>query len=95
MQPPEGVIGAQPAHCALELTCVRCRYELLTGKALFPRGSNKGTICAQLAGRQPLPWEDPTRQAELDHMKGLKRSVLRCLSRNPSQRPTSDLLIRR
>ena len=48
-----------------------------------------------LAGRAQLPWEDPAQSPALEAMKGLKRSVLACLSRDPAKRPTSDLLLRR
>jgi hypothetical protein len=72
-----------------------CRYELLLGQRLFSSLSSRRDVANQLSGREMLPWEDPARQHELNKMKGLKRSVLRCLSRNPRHRPTSDLLLKR
>ena len=72
-----------------------CRYELLTGAPVFARFMPRSAILDQLSGRAPFPWEDPARAADLDRMKGLKRSVLRCLSRDPRRRPTSDQLIQR
>jgi hypothetical protein len=76
--------------------CLRtCSYELLLNCRLFPSTLSRREITDQLAGRKLFPWEDPAQQGELDKMKGLKRSVLRCLSRDPRQRPTSDLLLKR
>jgi hypothetical protein len=72
---------------------VHFRYELLTGSPAFPRMASKSSICDQLAGRQPLPWEYPASSEDLEKMKGLKRSVLCCLNRNPASRPTSEILL--
>lgn len=72
-----------------------CRYELLTHTRVFPRLTDRQAIIDCLAGRALLPWEDPARSGELDMMKGLRRSVLACLSRDPAKRPTTELLLRR
>lgn len=47
-----------------------------------------------LMGRQPLPWEDPdTKEEKLAMLRMLRKSLTKCLSRNPSERPTAgDLL---
>lgn len=72
-----------------------CRYELLTHTRIFPRLQDRRAIVDCLTGRALLPWEDLARSSELEQMKGLKRSVLACLSRDPGKRPTTELLLRR
>lgn len=68
--------------------------ELLTGRRLFPPLMSERAARNQLAGRVPLPWEDPARQQEnTAQLKVLRRSVLKCLHRDPAQRPTSRELL--
>lgn len=74
-------------------------FELLTGQRAFPSGAaakSNDTVQAALAGRTPLPWEgDSTATLErLEKLRGLRRSVLKCLERDPAARPTADSLLR-
>jgi serine/threonine protein kinase len=69
-------------------------YELLMGKAVFPRGMNASDISACLAGSAPLPWETrQLRQRRLPELRFLRRSVMSCLQRDPLNRPTSQQLL--
>eukprot|EP00892_Ulva_mutabilis_P005987 jgi/Ulvmu1/3760/UM175_0007.1 len=75
-------------------------YELLTGEPLFrahglPSESANAQIRAALAGRTRLPWEEegPMVEAQLQKLRGLRRSVLRCLRRNPDERPEAAALL--
>lgn len=50
----------------------------------------------QIAGRAPLRWErvgTPECDEALKMLRGLRRSVLRCLSRDPARRPTCEALL--
>lgn len=69
-------------------------YELLTDEPLFDRYDTHDDVFDQLTGRKPLPWEDPAkRDGKLRKLRMLKRSIMKCLSRNPDERPTArDLL---
>ena len=68
-------------------------YELLTRSRAFPSGMDQDEICDQITGKAPLPWEnDLTKREKLSKLKQLKPSVLRCLSRDPLERPTVEQL---
>ena len=74
-------------------------FELLTGERAFPthrtspQESNSATQEA-IAGRVPLPWEGPNKatQQRLEKLRGLRRTVMRCLERDPARRPTAAAL---
>jgi serine/threonine protein kinase len=69
-------------------------FELLTGQRTFPFGTTKHQVFDQISGRSPLPWEDPagyTQRAAA--LRGLRRSVMLCLSRDPAQRPSAERLL--
>jgi len=75
-------------------------FELLTGERAFPihdMSAAESANAAQeaIAGRALLPWEgtsDAT-QARLQKLRGLKRTVMRCLDRRPANRPTAAALV--
>ena len=68
--------------------------ELLSGRRVFAPPMSESEARDQLAGRAPLPWEDErTRDAVHASLKALRRSVLKCLDRDPAQRPTSRELL--
>jgi serine/threonine protein kinase len=68
-------------------------YELLTRSRAFPSGMDQDEICDQITGKSPLPWENEmTKRDKLNKLKQLKPSVLRCLSRDPLERPTVEQL---
>jgi serine/threonine protein kinase len=68
-------------------------YELLTRTRAFPSGMDQDEICDQITGKAPLPWEnEATKRDKLAKLKQLKPSVLRCLSRDPLDRPTAEQL---
>lgn len=70
-------------------------YELFCGRRLFDPGADISEVRARLLGSEPLPWEAGAREAgsELEGMRGLRRSVLQCLERDPSNRPTAQSLL--
>ena len=64
--------------------------ELLTRARVFPRHVSIEEVERQLLEGAPLPWEDAATRPELAAaLKGLKRSVLACLARDPAARPTA------
>jgi hypothetical protein len=69
-------------------------YELLTHEPVFGHHARQADVFDQLCGRKLLPWEDPERKdAGFRKLRMLKRSLIMCLSRDPSARPSaSDLL---
>eukprot|EP00892_Ulva_mutabilis_P011349 jgi/Ulvmu1/8587/UM045_0030.1 len=71
-------------------------FELLTGQPVFPPiVSTRESIWAKLCGREVLPWEDgaPQQAEKLAQLRGLKRAILQCLQRHPSQRPTAEQVL--
>lgn len=69
-------------------------YELLTDTSAFPTGTSARAVCDQIAGRAPLPWEDPDAGPErLAKLRMLRRSLTSCLARDPAHRPTSTQLL--
>lgn len=45
------------------------------------------SLSAQLCGREPLPWEEAEKLAQL---QGLKRAALHCLQWRPEDRPSAE-----
>lgn len=73
-------------------------FELLTGERVFNHvgvdpASARLEILAALAGRHQLPWERADAAQRLSKLRGLRRTVMRCLSRHPSQRPSARALV--
>ena len=71
-------------------------FELLTNEPVFtPLMATRESIWAQLCGREVLPWEEgaPKRDSRLAQLRMLKRAVLQCLKRNPTDRPTADKVL--
>eukprot|EP00892_Ulva_mutabilis_P012598 jgi/Ulvmu1/9710/UM055_0048.1 len=84
------------AHGAVDIWAVGViAFELLTGERTFPYAAARNDILAAIAGRSPLPWEDgaPRAAALRARMRGLKRTVLQCLRRDPAARPTAAELL--
>jgi serine/threonine protein kinase len=77
-------------------------YELLTGTRVFEaHHSSTATfsdsadeqVRLQLIGEAGLPWEDARTRSSVRKLHQMKRSVMLCLSRNPKERPNSELLL--
>lgn len=68
-------------------------FELLTQEPVFPPYTSASDVCDQVAGRKPLPWEAPDADDKLKKLRMLRRSLVKCLSRIPSERPTSKELL--
>lgn len=66
-------------------------FELLANERVFPPRTPAQAIHAALGGQAPLPWEDGAVGAEERRAKvrGLRRLVMPCLSRDPVQRPAA------
>lgn len=66
-------------------------FELLTNQRAFPTGTSAQSIRDALGGLTPLPWEDGADGVEQsrEKLRGLRRVVLACLSRNPAGRPAA------
>jgi serine/threonine protein kinase len=69
-------------------------FEMLTEEPVFPPYTSTEDVCAQVSGRKLLPWEDPeTADEKLKKLRMLRRSLVKCLSRDPVERPTSSELL--
>jgi hypothetical protein len=70
-------------------------FELLTSSRALPPELPADAAAASLLGRAPLPWEagNPGRLALLFRLQILRRSVLQLLSRDPDERPSSEVLL--
>ena len=75
-------------------------YELLTGECAFPiddmsAAESKSPAQDAIAGRALLPWEGSSEatQQRLQKLRGPKRTVMRCLDRDPANRPTAAALV--
>ena len=67
-------------------------YELLTNSRAFGLGTTRAIITAQVLGREAAPWEQEARAVGAK-LRGLRRSVMACLQRDPEQRPTAAQLV--
>lgn len=75
-------------------------FELLTGERAFPvQGLSaeemEAAAQAAISGRKPLPWEGDGVEVKerLQKLRGVRRTALRCLDRNPANRPTAEELL--
>ena len=70
-------------------------FELLTNERAFPDGTPPEAILSALRGDSPLPWEEGASGADArrEKLRGLRRLVLPCLSRDPSQRPSAKSVL--
>jgi serine/threonine protein kinase len=69
-------------------------YELLCSSQTFPYGTKREVIFDQISGRSLLPWEDPrTADHRAVMLRGLRRSVMMCLNRDPEMRPSAERLL--
>jgi serine/threonine protein kinase len=69
-------------------------FELLTNVPSFAPGTNKQTALDIIAGRGQFPWEKPGNQELLSRLRRLKGTILSCLDRNASKRPTAASLVK-
>lgn len=75
-------------------------FELLAGERAFPVDGLPSAETEQAAkdaimGRTPLPWEALSDGANerLGRLRGMRRTVLRCLDRDPAERPSAQALV--
>lgn len=70
-------------------------FELLTNERVFPPGTPPEDIHAKLVGGAPLPWEAGAEGVEKrwKKLRGLRRLVLKCLARDPTNRPSAKSLM--
>ena len=76
-------------------------FELLTGERAFSIHNMDAIESEQaaqeaIAGRAPLPWEGTSEETQqrLEKLRGLRRTVLLCLERDPAKRPTAPVLMK-
>lgn len=89
----EGNQATIPVSAAVDMWAVGViAVELLCGERLFPRGTSEDGIRDAIIGRSALPWEHGAARpnAVLKNMRGLRRSILQCLDRDPSKRPSAE-----
>jgi len=67
-------------------------FELLTNSRAFPIGTTRQAITDQVLGREAAPWEQNPRAVGAA-LRGMRKSVLWCLQRDPKRRPTSAQLV--
>lgn len=74
-------------------------FELLTGEKAFPAcvwpgAQSRQPIQDAIAGRSPLPWEEggETAKRRMVKLRGMQRTVMLCLERDPSKRPSAEAL---
>ena len=85
-----------PSHPAADMWSLGViAYEMLTKERAFGPDASAQEMNQRTAGQEALPWEDPSpaAQAKLNQLRGLKRAVLQCLSRNPAMRPSCQLVL--
>eukprot|EP00892_Ulva_mutabilis_P005913 jgi/Ulvmu1/3694/UM017_0111.1 len=75
-------------------------FELLTGDHAFPTHNMSAAEAEHaareaIAGRAALPWEGDSQETRerLDALRGMRRTVLRCLERDPAKRPSAAALV--
>jgi serine/threonine protein kinase len=68
-------------------------FELLTNVPSFAPGTSKRTALDIIAGRGPFLWEQPGNQKLLSQLRRLKGTILSCLDRNASKRPSAASLV--
>jgi serine/threonine protein kinase len=94
LQATEGAGAPLPCHPAVDIWAFGViAFELLTNSPAFAHGSTRKAIGDQISGRKGgLPWESawgPGLEGRLVPLRGLRGLVLRCLSRDPSARPSA------
>jgi serine/threonine protein kinase len=67
-------------------------FELLTDQTAFPLGMATEEIEAQILGYEEAPWEAPSRKSR-ERMRAFGKSVMKCLSRDPEERPSASQLL--
>lgn len=81
-----GVVGLSVLQGHVEFSVQRCVWN----------GAVVVQVFSAIAGRTPLPWEPGSAgdvEERLKPLRGLKRTILKCLSRDPAQRPSAAALI--
>jgi serine/threonine-protein kinase len=84
--PPEIALGAEPVDGRADIYALGCvAYWLLTGQRVF-EGSNPMQVIVDHARTPPVP---PSKRARQAIPAELERIVMRCLEKDPGQRPAS------
>lgn len=70
-------------------------FRLLTNEEAFPANAAPERILASVNGYVPFSWENGASGAEQrrEKLRGLRKIVLACLSRNPSDRPSASSVL--
>lgn len=67
-------------------------FQVLTSEPVFPPDATPEVVFSAVSGETALPWESGAEGAEqrLAKLRGLRRTILLCLSRNPQNRPSAS-----
>ncbi len=83
---PEMAMGNREIDGRADIYCLGCvGYWLVTGQRVFERESTLSTVVAHVQER-PVP---PSQRTELDIPAALERIILKCLEKDPADRPQS------
>jgi serine/threonine protein kinase len=67
--------------------------ELLAKTSAFPADCGWDDLKAMLLGKAPMPWEEGgAKRGAMKELRGLQKTVEKCLERNPRDRPTATEL---
>jgi serine/threonine protein kinase len=69
-------------------------FELLAKTSAFPADCDWDELKAMLLGKAPLPWEEGgAKHGAVKELRGLQKTIEKCLKRDPKDRPTATELI--
>lgn len=81
---PEQIMGKRPLDARVDIYALGClAYWLVTGELVFPGDTVMDTMVQHVRER-PVP---PSQRTELDIPESLENVILRCLEKDPNERP--------
>ncbi len=84
---PEQIVGDRPLDARVDIYALGClAYWLVTGELVF-RGATVMETMVQHVRERPIP---PSERTELDIPASLEDVILRCLEKDPVNRPQSS-----
>jgi serine/threonine-protein kinase len=90
--PPEVALGGEAVDARADIYALGCvAYWLVTGRLVFESGSAMQMVIDHL--RRPPPF--PSRRVTQPIPEGLERIIMRCLAKDPAQRPAGAAVLSR